>query len=244
MRTHSSGPKLTMAIVAVSAAGVLAACGSSSPATPTPTLPTPTPSATASPTPTSEPTVTPLPAAAPEVQAVLALEGFSDFAREFAAAVEAKDTQFFVDRGYVHSEVCSGGGMGGIPCPSGQTNVPVDVIFVGAWNSEGDYYTKDLYDDLVTSYLSSATAPNAMIYAIGHEKRFAGEIEAGADIIVSGVAFPVPSGQPIDPNWSLNFQVQPIDGVWRITSLDRAYAPGVPYFFDWYARWDDVFPPG
>jgi hypothetical protein len=54
----------------------------------------------------------------------------------------------------------------------------------------------------------------------------------------------VPSGQPIDPNWSLNFQVQPIDGVWRITRLDRADAPDVPYFFDWYARWDDVFPPG
>jgi hypothetical protein len=244
MRTRSSAPKLAMAIIAVSAAVVLVACGSSSPATPKPTLPTPTPSATVSPTPTSEPTSSPLTANAPEVQDVLALEGFSDFAREFAAAVKANDAQFFIDRGYVHSEVCSGGGMGGIPCPSGQTSVPVEVIFVGAWNSEGDYFTKDLYDDLVTNYLSSSTAPNATIYAVGHEKRFTGETEAGADIVVSGVGFPVPSGQPIDPNWSLNFQVQPIDGVWRITRLDRADAPDVPYFFDWYARWDDVFPPG
>jgi hypothetical protein len=194
--------------------------------------------------PTLEPTRSPLRPDAPEVTQVLALSGFPEFARQFAAAVDANDTQFFIDRGYAHSEVCNGGGMSGIPCPAGQTNVPVDVIFVGAWNSEGDYYTKALYDGLVTRYLSSATAPNAMVHAVGHEKRFAGEIEAGADIIVSGVAFPVPSNQPIDPNWSLNFQVQPIDGVWRITRIDRADTPDVPYFFDWYAHWDDVFPPG
>lgn len=42
------GPKITMAIFVISVAGILAACGRSSPATPTVTLPTPTRSASAS----------------------------------------------------------------------------------------------------------------------------------------------------------------------------------------------------
>jgi hypothetical protein len=246
-----NGLKLSVMVATLVFAAAFIACGSSasvpSTSTATPTVfqqLTPTSVSTHSPTPTPEPTSAPLSADAPEVTQVLALSGFPEFARQFANAVAANDTQFFIDRGYVNSETCNGGGMGGIPCPAGQMKVPVDVISVGAWNSEGDYYTKDLYDDLVTNYLSSTRAPNATIYAVGHEKRFGGETEAGADIVVSGVGLPVPSSQPVDPNWSLNFRVQPIDGVWRITHLDRAYTLEVPYFFDWYALWSDVFPPG
>lgn len=218
-------------------------CGGDTVASPTPAVTdreTRTPVSTTS-TPTPQPTTPALAVEAPEVQQVLALAGFREFAAEFEAAVESNDTQFFIDRGYLHPVACGGGGIGSIPCPSGATNVSVDAILVGAWNSDGGYYARDQYDDLITNYLSNEIASNATMHALGHEKRFADETEMGADIVVSGVAFPVPSGQPENPDFSLNFQVQAIDGVWRITSLDLAFATLVPDFFDWYALWDDAF---
>jgi hypothetical protein len=95
---------------------------------------------------------------------------------------------------------------------------------------------------LVTNFLSAESAPNAAVYALGHETRFQGETTSGADIVVSGVGFPVTSPNLLDPKASINFQVQSIDGEWRITRIDRAATDLVPDFFDWYAPWSEVFP--
>ena len=160
----------------------------------------------------------------------------------FEIAVGRNDTQFFIDRGQTHSEVCTGAGMGGIPCPTGRTGVPVDVIFVGAWNSEGDYYTKDQYDTLITGDLSAANSPKETLYAVGHERRSAGESDAGVDIVVTGIGGPPPSPQHPDLRTALNFRVQQVDGEWRISRLDRANVTLVPDFFDWYSPWGGLFP--
>jgi hypothetical protein len=247
----SCAPRSAFVALALSCAVTFVACGGDDSTSTTPSAtaaPTSTGQQTAtarptqSPAPTVQPTARALSADSPEVKAVLAMDGFTDFAHAFEIAVGNNDTQFFIDRGQTHSEVCTGGGMGGIPCPTGQTGVPVDVIFVGAWNSEGDYYTKDQYDALITSDLSAANSPKETLYAVGHERRFPGESDAGVDIVVTGIGGPPPSPQQPDLRTALNFRVQQVDGVWRITAVDRAAVSLVPDFFDWYSVWGGLFP--
>jgi hypothetical protein len=225
------------------------ACGSSDSApateTATPTASryvTATPRPTRSPTPTPEPTAPPLSADAPEVQGVLALEGFSDFAREFAAAVEAKDTQFFIDHTHFETAVCpSSGSTATLPALCGGMAPPPSGpgIMLGAWNSEGDVVSEQYYLDHIQEW----TQHDGFVYAVGQQdyNLNLGSSEVGIVVEYPGLQ---PTQIPVLPESVFAYRVDRIDGEWQIVGIDGGTVDLVPYFFKWYARWDDVFPPG
>ncbi len=198
--------------------------------------------------PTPERTRSPLGADAPEVTQVLALSGFPEFARQFAAAVDANDTHFFIDRAYFQTFHCVVPGetpatesaCQGMGAPPTEPAIPV-----GLWNSEGDVFTVAAYGELIQDRLSEEHAPDAYTFGLGHEIRGVDEQSSGVDLIVADVAQPdVPSGQtPLRPP-ALVFRADVINKQWQLVSADRASTPDVPYFFDWYSIWNDVFPPG
>jgi hypothetical protein len=72
-------------------------------------------------------------------------------------------------------------------------------IHVGAWQSEGDAYTPEMYADLITARLSTETGATTM-YAIGGQKRGLNESVSGIDVVLSQRGFRVVAtgGTPID----------------------------------------------
>jgi hypothetical protein len=239
-------PLVTRGLVAltlVALAAGLVSCGDDDGASPTVSLtssPAAAPTDTGAATVTEEPTASPLSAQSPEVQQTLALPGFAEFAREFQAAVDANNVQFFIDRAYFQVPDCPSPGATPSASPRfcmGMGAPPTGpAILVGAWNSEGDSIPADYYSEHIAAGLSADEAPDAYVYAVGGEKHPLGFGDSEVGIIV---AFPGRlSPAPTTPDQSIYaFRVDRIGGEWRIVSVDGGLESLVPYFFDWYAPW-------
>jgi hypothetical protein len=225
-------------------AGGFTACGTGSTAPSTATG-TPTAALTTSASPSPEPTKFPLRPDAPEVTQVLALSGFPDFARQFAAAVDANDTQFFIDNAYFQTPDCPSPGepfgtpafcVGLGPPPSGLG------IVMGAWNGEAGIVTQTSYESSIRDALSAEHAPNPYVYVFGHPKIGVEQSPTEVAVVVAWLPPASPdSPTPLEPA-AMAFHVNVIDREWRILEVDRARLELVPEFFEWYAPWADVFP--
>jgi hypothetical protein len=173
---------------------------------------------------------------------VLALEGFSDFAREFAAAVEAQDTQFFIDRTHFETTDCpSPGEPTGTPrfCMGMALPPTGPGILLGAWNSEGDTVSQQYYLD----HIQERTQHDGFVYAVGEQNYELGLGPSEVGIVVEQPGLQ-PTQSPVLPESVSAYRVDRIDGEWQIVGIDAGTVDLVPYFFKWYARWDDVYPPG
>ena len=240
--------RLGSALTAFASLIALAACGGGS----GDTTPTPESTITNSPpstaTATGDPTASPLGADSPEVQQTLAMPGFADFAHTFQAAVDTNDRQFFIDHAYFQVPDCPSPGVTPSASPRfcmGVAAPPSEpAILTGAWNSEGDSVTAAQYEERVQRTLSPDVVPGAYVYAVGEQRFGLGFGSSELDIIVGQpglLSTPVTS---VPPDESVSaYRVDQVDGEWRIVGVDSGLMSLVPYFFKWYAPWDEVFPP-
>lgn len=174
----------------------------------------------------------------PEMQALLAMPGFTEFAGAFNRAVSDNDTDFFRTRAYY--EDYSGCDDGSVATPVfGSCNTigaaPEGAgIVYGAWNSEGDVVDPDGYAAAIEQTLSLENAENAETSVIGLAVRHEGAPETGADIVIAHAGRVTPSGElpPVDA--ALSVQVDLIDNNWRIVSISRASTLLVDDFYEWY----------
>jgi hypothetical protein len=193
-----------------------------------------TPVATASPTPQPSSLGTPNLSAFDQ-------PGFRDFAVAFQAAVMNNDTQFFIDNAYFQTFDCStpAGATPGFVCYGMGSPPDEPGIDFGAWQSEGDVLTRTQYTALIDDEMSAARAAGETPYALGHAKRFVGELDSGIDLAVQNIAF---SGQKQSPEMLLVFHVDVVDGAWRVVEAAHGNVSELPDFFDWWESWQQVFP--
>ena len=187
-------------------------------------------------------------ASSTELHQVLALPGFVEFAAQLQEAVEANNSQFFIDNVYYedystcHTEASDPtptfGTCFGIAEPP-----PGPGIGVGAWQSEGDTFTPEMYEDLITQRLSDDAAPDAYMHAIGKHIRGEDAPQSGVDMVVGATGAPTPPGAPTpSPSAALCVRLDRVNGSWRIVRLSRALIELVPDFFEWWVPWEEAFP--
>jgi hypothetical protein len=112
-------------------------------------------------------------------------------------------------------------------------------ILLGAWESEGDTVSEPYYLD----HVQASTQRDGFVYAVGQQKYGLdfGPSEVGIVVEYPGLQ---PTQSPVLSEALTAFRVDRIDGEWKIVGEDAGAVDLVPEFFKWFARWDDVFPPG
>jgi hypothetical protein len=175
-------------------------------------------------------------AGAAEVQATLALPGFTDFLRDFDDAVSSQDAQWFINHTHFETAACPsflGSNVTPPPLCSGIAPPPEGpVIMVGVWNGEGSAITDD---DYIES-LQSGSIDGGQMYAIGKQKNDLGLGDSEVGVVVLFPAAPVTPGEQS----VRNFRVAVVNGDWRITGQIGGFAKWVPDAFRWYATWDVI----
>lgn len=206
-----------------------------------------TPMQSAPPSPSTPPASAPTEATT-ELQEALAQPGVVDFLVQLEAAVEANDTQFFIDN--VHYEDYSACQTeGNQPTPTfgtcfGIAEPPAGPgIGVGLWQSEGDTFTPEMYQELIRQRLSDDAAPDAYVYAVGKHIRGEEEPDSGVDVVIGGTGSPIPPGSPTaSPSSALSLRLDRVNDAWRIVRVSRALVDLVPDFFEWWVPWEEALP--
>lgn len=123
------------------------------------------------------------------------MDGLREFVAKFAAAVEAKDAQFFIDNAYFQTPDCPAFGQ-----PPGTPHFCFGIgapptgpaIFLGVWNSEGAIVSQDYYETRVRENLD---LERASLYALGQQKN---GLEIGSSEVGIVVSF-APKEQSTTP---------------------------------------------
>jgi hypothetical protein len=168
--------------------------------------------------------------------------GFAEFAAEFEAGVEGNSLEFFVQHASYEDFEC--GSSGGFPAPPRNclghpSGTLMPAIPYGIWNSEGGYFSPEQFAEFIVDRIGGKDAPDAYVYAIGHNVRGEDESSEGVDLVVAGVRSG-PPGSEQRPGAAIVFRVTPVHGVWSIVGVKIAAEELVDSFFDWWAAWDEV----
>lgn len=173
------------------------------------------------------------------LQEMLAQPGLVAFLSDLQDAIEANDVQFVIDNTHFAEYQCQS--LSGFPADPeechGAPGLTLPAVTVGAWQSEGGYWSEATYAAAIRDALSGTDADDARMYAIGQMTLGDAESPDVADVIVAGLGGL--ANQDVPEGFAMSLAVAERDGEWAITEFNWAKTELIPDFYGWWVAWED-----